>query len=75
MSEPIDEIFDKHPDAVNPELEKIQSFTSKYPKQLWYLFTVEMWERFCFYGMRGMLTVFMASQLGLTDKEIGRAHV
>ena len=69
MSEPIDEILiDKHAAAVNPELEKIQSFTSKYPKQLWYLFTVEMWERFCFYGMRGMLTVFMASQLGLTDK-------
>ena len=27
-----------------------------------------MWERFCFYGMRGMLTVFMVSQLGLDDK-------
>ena len=49
-------------------LEEIQNFSGKYPKQLWSLFTVEMWERFCFYGMRGMLTVFMASQLGLTDK-------
>ena len=69
MSEPIDEILvDNHRNAANAELEKIQSFTGKYPKQLWYLFTVEMWERFCFYGMRGMLTVFMASQLGLTDK-------
>ncbi len=55
------------PDAPE-ELEKIQSFHGKFPRQLWYLFTVEMWERFCFYGMRGMLTVFMASQLGLTDK-------
>jgi POT family proton-dependent oligopeptide transporter len=26
-----------------------------------------MWERFCFYGMRGMLTVFMVSNLGLDD--------
>jgi len=69
MSEPIDEILKaQHPTPVDAELEKIQSFTGKYPKQLWYLFTVEMWERFCFYGMRGMLTVFMASQLGLTDK-------
>lgn len=69
MSEPIDKIIPEKPEnALDPELQRIQSFTGKYPKQLWYLFTVEMWERFCFYGMRGMLTVFMASQLGLTDK-------
>lgn len=43
-------------------LEDIQSFKGKYPKQLWYLFTVEMWERFCFYGMRGVLTIFMVDQ-------------
>ncbi len=69
MSEPLDEIREEAmPDAIHPELAAIRNFTGKYPKQLWYLFTVEMWERFCFYGMRGMLTVFMASQLGLTDK-------
>lgn len=31
-----------------------------------------MWERFCFYGMRGVLTIFMADQvlgLALSDKE------
>ncbi|MBL0097296.1 MAG: peptide MFS transporter [Bacteroidetes bacterium] len=44
-------------------LEQIQDFKGKYPKQLWYLFFSEMWERFCFYGMRGMLTVFMVSEL------------
>jgi POT family proton-dependent oligopeptide transporter len=27
-----------------------------------------MWERFCFYGMRGMLTVFMVSQLLMDEK-------
>jgi POT family proton-dependent oligopeptide transporter len=48
-------------------LEQIQNFTGKYPKQLWYLFTVEMWERFCFYGMRGVLTIFMVDQLGLFE--------
>ncbi|KAB1156760.1 peptide MFS transporter [Flavobacterium luteum] len=53
-------------------LEDIQNFEGKYPKQLWYLFLVEMWERFCFYGMRGVLTIFMADQLlglSLSDKE------
>ncbi len=49
-------------------LEQIQTFESKYPKQLWNLFMIEMWERFCFYGMRGMLTVFMVSKLNLTEK-------
>jgi len=44
-------------------LDQIQSFQGKYPKQLWYLFLIEMWERFCFYGMRGMLAVFMVSEL------------
>jgi POT family proton-dependent oligopeptide transporter len=53
-------------------IEEIQNFKGKYPKQLWYLFLVEMWERFCFYGMRGVLTIFMADQilgLALSDKE------
>ncbi|AEW85679.1 MFS transporter [Flavobacterium columnare] len=48
-------------------IEEIQNFEGKYPKQLWYLFTVEMWERFCFYGMRGVLTFFMVDQLLLKD--------
>ncbi|MCX8524166.1 peptide MFS transporter [Chryseobacterium formosus] len=48
-------------------LEEIQNFKGKYPKQLWTLFTVEMWERFCFYGMRGVLTFFMVDQLLLKD--------
>ncbi len=48
-------------------LDQIQSFQGKYPKQLWYLFLIEMWERFCFYGMRGMLTVFMVSQLMMKE--------
>lgn len=50
-------------------LEQIQDFKGKYPKQLWYLFTIEMWERFCFYGMRGVLVIFMTDQLGLFEKD------
>ncbi|MBK9422517.1 MAG: peptide MFS transporter [Flavobacteriales bacterium] len=48
--------------------EEIHNFEGKYPKQLLHLAGSEMWERFCFYGMRGMLTVFMVTQLGLGDK-------
>lgn len=51
----------------NLTLEQIQDFKGKYPKQLWYLFFSEMWERFSFYGMRGMLAVFMVSQLKMDE--------
>jgi POT family proton-dependent oligopeptide transporter len=52
----------------NLSLEQIQNFKGKYPKQLWYLFFSEMWERFSFYGMRGMLAVFMVNQLMMDEK-------
>ncbi|MFT3738061.1 MAG: peptide MFS transporter [Breznakibacter sp.] len=48
-------------------LEEVQTFEGKYPKQLWYLFFSEMWERFSFYGMRGMLTYFMVHQLFMKE--------
>lgn len=54
--------------STTPTLSEIRDFKGTYPKQLLYLFGTEMWERFCFYGMRGMLTVFMVTELGLADK-------
>ena len=48
-------------------LESIQSFEGRYPKQLWWLFFSEMWERFSFYGMRGVLTFFMVHQLMMKE--------
>ncbi len=50
-------------------LEEIRDFKGKYPKQLWHLAGSEMWERFCFYGLRGMLVVFMVSELNIQAKE------
>src|SRR5436190_2012673 len=50
-------------------LAEIRDFKGKYPKQLWYLFLAEMWERFCFYGMRGVLTIFMIEQLAMPKAE------
>ncbi|MDP1827045.1 MAG: peptide MFS transporter [Archangium sp.] len=54
---------------MNPQLElsQIQTFEGKYPKQLWWLFFSEMWERFSFYGMRGVLTFFMVNQLMMSE--------
>jgi POT family proton-dependent oligopeptide transporter len=53
----------------NKGVEEIQNFKGKYPKQLWFLFLAEMWERFSFYGMRGMLMVFMVEKLLINGKE------
>ncbi len=53
-------------------LNEIQNFNGAYPKQLWSLAFTEMWERFCFYGNRALLTLFMADKvigLGLTDAD------
>ncbi|MBL7753965.1 MAG: peptide MFS transporter [Chitinophagaceae bacterium] len=50
-------------------IEQIQDFKGAYPKQIWGLFFSEMWERFCFYGMRGMLTYFMVYQLAMDSKQ------
>jgi len=62
-------IFVKNYSKMNLTLEQIQDFKGKYPKQIWSLFFSEMWERFCFYGMRGMLVFFMISQLKFGDEQ------
>ncbi len=54
---------------MNLSLEEIQDFKGKYPRQIWSLFFSEMWERFCFYGMRGMLIFFMISELKFNESE------
>jgi POT family proton-dependent oligopeptide transporter len=50
-------------------IEEIQDFKGTYPKQIWGLFFSEMWERFSFYAMRGMLTYFMVYHLFLDEKD------
>ena len=62
-------IFVKNYSKMNLTLEQIQDFKGKYPRQIWSLFFSEMWERFCFYGMRGMLVFFMISELKFGDQK------
>lgn len=38
-----------------------------HPKGLWVLFGTEMWERFNFYGMRAILTLFMVNSLMMKE--------
>ncbi|UKJ06338.1 peptide MFS transporter [Solitalea lacus] len=43
--------------------------SSKHPKGLWVLFGTEMWERFNFYGMRTLLTLFIVNSLLMSKEE------
>ncbi|MFI5172361.1 MAG: peptide MFS transporter [Chitinophagales bacterium] len=40
---------------------------TKHPKGLWVLFGTEMWERFNFYGMRALLTLFLVNSLMMKE--------
>ncbi len=42
---------------------------TKHPKGLWVLFGTEMWERFNFYGMRAILTLFMVNSLLMKEAD------
>lgn len=46
-----------------------QSEQKGHPKGLWVLFGTEMWERFNFYGMRTLLTLFIVNALMMSKEQ------
>lgn len=42
---------------------------TRHPKGLWVLFGTEMWERFNFYGMRTILTLFIVNALMMSEEQ------
>jgi POT family proton-dependent oligopeptide transporter len=61
MSEEV--IMEEHKDDGMPEI------TSGHPQGLMTLFFSEMWERFCYYGMRVLLTLYLVKSLMKGDAE------
>jgi len=47
---------------------EVQAKTA-HPKGLWVLFGTEMWERFNFYGMRALLTLFLVNSLLMKEAD------
>src|SRR2546429_5978199 len=45
-----------------------------HPRGLSTLFFTEMWERFSYYGMRGLLILYMTKALGFTDPHAGAVY-
>ena len=49
--------------------------TKGHPSGLYMLFFAEMWERFCFYGMRALLVLYLTKGfLGMTDEDGGNVY-
>ena len=61
MSEEV--LMEEHKDDGMPE------YTSGHPNGLMTLFFSEMWERFCYYGMRTLLTLFLVKSLMKGDAQ------
>src|SRR5436190_22983936 len=49
--------------------EKTMSTKSRHPKALPFLFLTEMWERFGFYTVQGLLVLYMTKAFGFTDDQ------
>jgi POT family proton-dependent oligopeptide transporter len=45
------------------------SNSTSHPKGLYFLYSTEMWERFNFYGMRALLSLFLVSALSFKQDE------
>ncbi|MCC6938638.1 MAG: MFS transporter [Flavobacteriales bacterium] len=41
--------------------------STKHPVGLYWLFAAEMWERFCYYGMRALLLLYLVKSLAMGD--------
>ena len=57
-------------EAVNSTNELSNEPKAKHPKGLWVLFGTEMWDRFNFYGMRALLTLFMVNSLLMKEGDV-----
>ncbi|WP_292008149.1 peptide MFS transporter [Chryseobacterium sp.] len=57
-------------EALNPKADEfVENKNTRHPKGLWVLFGTEMWERFNFYGMRALLTLFMVNSLLMKEAD------
>src|SRR5262245_19801191 len=45
-----------------------------HPKGLFVLFFTEMWERFSYYGMRGLLKLYMVNYLFISVRQVLQGH-
>ena len=59
-------MIQQNEELLEPHLDKLGASNKQvfgHPAALFVLFFTEMWERFSYYGMRALLTVFLISEI------------
>lgn len=69
MSQSVDTSNELGATLDQPGALNLNNGNSRHPKGLWVLFGTEMWERFNFYGMRAILTLFMINALMMNEAD------
>ena len=52
----------------------MSAVAEKHPKGLYVLFATEMWERFNYYGMRAILTMFLIKAMGYLQTDASQVY-
>lgn len=55
----------------NDAAPEVPSYPKRHPAGLWVLFTTEMWERFCYYGMRAFLIYYLIAKSTADNPGLG----
>lgn len=51
----------------HPETPSLNAF--KQPRSFYLIFSIELWERFGYYGLQGIMAVYLVKMLGMSESE------
>jgi len=52
-----------------PNNESVSLNAFKQPKAFYLIFSIELWERFGYYGLQGIMAVYLVKMLGLSEAD------
>ncbi len=55
--------------ANNKPTESVSLNAFKQPRSFYLIFSIELWERFGFYGLQGIMAVYLVKQLGMSEAD------
>ncbi|WLI77237.1 dipeptide/tripeptide permease DtpA [Kosakonia sp. H02] len=55
--------------TANKPTESVSLNAFKQPKAFYLIFSIELWERFGFYGLQGIMAVYLVKQLGMSESD------
>ncbi|WP_228150246.1 hypothetical protein [Klebsiella variicola] len=54
--------------ANNKPAESVSLNAFKQPRAFYLIFSIELWERFGYYGLQGIMAVYLVKQLGMSKR-------